>query len=175
MKVNIVYVGGQVQLSIEAEASVKVKAALLFFDLMAMVMLVISLYEWLLGLLMMGIVWSVFVGTLTLWNFFGKETITITKNTLTYQHDYGFYKTTIERKPIIRALNISLIPVPEKSGEPHYQLIFESYNAQQLPEEIYRSSLPISSTDLECLKQNIRLLYIKKIEPDFKRQPFLLN
>jgi hypothetical protein len=175
MKVNIVYAGGQVQLSIKAETSAKAKITLLFFDLMGLVILVISVYEWLLGLLIMGILWSVCVGTLTLWNLFGKETITITKNALTYQQHYGFYKTKLESKPVHRALNISLIPVPDHSGEPHYQLIFESYNAQQLPEEIYRSTLTISAADLECLKQNIRLLYIKKMEPDFKRQPYLLN
>jgi hypothetical protein len=175
MKVNIVYIGGQVNLSIEAETSVQVKATLLFFDMIGLLILFTSIFEWLLGLLIMGILWSVLFGSLTLWNFFGRETITITKKALTYQQYYGFYKTNPEHKPIHRALNISLIPVPEKSGQPHYQLIFESYNAQQLPEEIYRSSLSISATDLECLKQNIRLLYFKKIEPDFKRQPYLLN
>ena len=175
MKVNIVYIGGQVNLSIESETSIHVKVTLLFFDLIGLVLIFISLYEWLLGLLIMGILWSVLFGSLTLWNFCGKEIITITKNALTYQQYYGFYKTSAEHKPIHRALNISLIPVIEKSGQPHYQLIFESYNAQQLPEEIYRRSLSISATDLECLKQNIRLLYFKKIKPDFVRQPYLLN
>jgi len=175
MKVEINYGAGRVDLSIEGETSVQTKAAMLFFDLIGLAILIISLYEWLLGLLIMGILWSVLFGSLTLWNLFGRETITITKNSLHYQHHYGFYKTKVECKRINRALNISLIPVPEKSGQPHYQLIFESYNAQQQPEEIYRSSLPISAADLECLKQNIRLLFIKRIEPDFVRQPYLLN
>ncbi|WP_432710120.1 hypothetical protein [Pedobacter sp.] len=175
MNVNIVYIGGQVNLSIEAEASVQIKATLLFFDLIGLAILGISLYEWLLGLLIMGILWTLLFASLTLWNFYGKETITITKNALTYQQHYGFYKTNVEHKPIYRALNISLIPVANKLNQPHYQLIFESYNAQQLPEEIYRSSLAISASDLECLKQNIRLLYFKKIEPDFISQPYLLN
>jgi len=175
MKVEIKYGAGRVDLSIEGETSLQTKVAIIFFDLIGLAILVISLYEWLLGLLIMGMIWSVFFGSLTLWNLFGRETITITKNSLNYQQHYGFYQTKLECKQINRALNISLIPVPEKSGQPYYQLIFESYNAQQLPEEIYRSSLPISASDLECLKQNIRLLFIKKIEPDFIRQPYLLN
>jgi hypothetical protein len=175
MKVEIVYDQGQVKLSMEGETTVQAKLVILLFDLIGLLIILISLYEWLLGLLIMGLLWSLVFGGLTLWNFFGRETITITKHTLSYQQHYGFYKTKTACKRINRALNISLIPVAEKSGQPHYQLIFESYNAKLQPEEIYRTTLYISASDLDNLKQKIRLIYSKKIEPDFIRQPYLLN
>lgn len=175
MKVKIDFDGTNVHLSIEAETSKIARIVMIFLDLLGFALMIIGLYEWLLVLLILGILWLVFMGWLTLWNFFGKELITINTKLLTYQHQYGFYKTDVETRKISKALNISLIPAIERQGENYYNLIFESYNDLNLPEEIYRSAFPISESDLNLLKISIRKLYFKKVHPDYINQPYLLN
>jgi hypothetical protein len=175
MKVKIDFDGVNVHLSIEAETSKIVRAIMVFLNFMGVVLILIGIYEWLLILVILGALWVVFFGWLTLWNFFGRELITINTKQLTYQHQYGFYKNKVESRNVSKALNISLIPAVEHHGENYFQLIFESYNELNLPEEIYRSAFPISQTDLNVLKISIRKLYFKKVHPDYINQPYLLN
>ncbi|MET3112465.1 hypothetical protein AAKU52_000176 [Pedobacter sp. CG_S7] len=175
MKVKIDYDGTNVHLSIEAETSKLAKLIMLLLNLIGIALIIIGILEWLLVLLIMGVLWVLFFGWLTLWNFFGREMITINTSSLSYQQYYGFYKTELEKKPVNRALNISLIPTLERQEKKYFQLIFETYNEFNLPEEIYRTSLPISETDLELLKKSIRMLYFKKVYPDYINMPYLLN
>ncbi|WP_432712535.1 hypothetical protein [Pedobacter sp.] len=175
MKVKIEYDGISVHLSMEAETSKIAGMVMLFLNLMGFALIIVGIVEWMLVLLILGILWLLFFGWLTLWNLFGREVITITTRSLNHQHHYGLYKTKLETKKINKALNISLIPAMEHWGENHYQLIFESFNDHNMPEEIYRSTLPISETHLQLLKHSIRKLYFKKVHPDYLKQPFMLN
>jgi hypothetical protein len=175
MIVKIDYDGVNVHLSIEAETSKIAKAVMLFLNLMGIALILVGFYEWLLVLLMLGTLWLIFFGWLTLWNFFGKELITINTRSLTYQHQYAFYKAKPEIRSVNKALNISLIPAMEIQSQKYFHLIFESYNEYNQPTEIYRSALPISETDLNLLKISIRKLYFKKVHPDYINQPYLLN
>jgi len=175
MKVKIEYDGTNVHLSIEAETSRLAKLVMFLLNAIGIALIIIAILEWLLALLIMGALWVLFFGWLTLWNFFGRELITINTRSLSYQQYYGFFKTKVEKKAVNRALNISLIPTLERQKKKHFQLIFETFNEFNLPEEIYRTSLPISETDLELLKKSIRLLYIKKVYPDYIKLSYLLN
>ena len=175
MEVKIDFDGVNVHLSIEAKTSNFVRATMVFLNLMGVILILIGFYEWLLILVILGGLWLLFFGWLTLWNFFGKELITINTKLLTYQHQYGFYKNKAEFRNISKALNISLIPTEEHHHENYFHLIFESYNEFNLPEEIYRSAFPISQSDLNLLKISIRKLYFKKVHPDYINQPYLLN
>jgi hypothetical protein len=175
MKVKVEYDGANVHLSMEAETSLMAKTAVVILNLVGLSVVFIGLYDWLLVVLTIGLLWELFFSWLILWNFFGKEILTINTRNLSYQHHYGFYKTKIEHRSMHNALNISLIPVLTHHDKYHFQLIFESYNEYGLPEEIYRSIFPISETDLNLLKIAIRKLYLKKVHPDYINQPFLLN
>lgn len=175
MIVNITSERTHVKVSIEVGTARIGKAVMVLFNLIGLVLIGIALAEWLLGLLMMGILWSLFFGWLTLWNFYGKELLTINTKSLSYQHVYGFYKTAVVTRKMSRALNISLVEAKEEKGEPRFNLIFESYNEHDLPEEIYRTALAISAQDLEKLKVAIRRLYFEKATLDLIRMPYLLN
>jgi hypothetical protein len=175
MKVKIDYDGINVSLLIEVEASRIAKVAMFFVIAFGIAVLGIALVEWLLGLLIAAVLWLILFGWLCLWNLFGKELLIINSKSLSYQHTYGFYVTPLETKRIYRAMNISLVPALEKQGKLLYHLVFESFNHNDLPEELYRTALPISSDELETLKKYIRRSYFEKVSIDFVKQPYLLN
>ncbi len=175
MKVQIEYDGVKVHLSMEAETSMIAKAGVVILNGIGMTVVFIGVYDWLLVVLTIGMLWQLFFGWLILWHLFGKEVITITTAQLTYQHHYGFLKTKVEERCIRKALNISLIPTLAHQHQACFQLIFESFNEYGLPDEIYRSIFPIAETDLNLLKIAIRKLYLKKVHPDYIKQPYLLN
>jgi hypothetical protein len=175
MKVSIDHDGLNVRLFMKVESTKMGKISMIFVNLIGLALLGIALEEWLLGLLAMAALWLIFFGWITLWNFFGKELVIINTKSLSYQHTYGFYITPLETKKINRAMNISLLPAGETKGTPHYNLVFESFNENDLPEELYRTALPISEDELTLLKKYIRRLYFEKVSPDFVSQSYLLN
>lgn len=175
MKVRINSNGIQVRLSIKRENSSLAKTGMIILNVLGLTIIGIAIAEWLLGLLMMGVLWSIFFGWLTLWNLYGQELVIITTKSLSYQHVYGWYRTTLMTKEINKALHISLIQSTMQHETEHFSLIFESYNEYDLPQELYRTALAISKSDLEILKINIRQLYFEKVDPDLMRQPYMLN
>jgi hypothetical protein len=175
MKVKIDHDGVNVHLLIEVESSRIAKVALFCVLAIGFALLGIAIAEWLLGLLIAAALWLALFGWISLWNLFGKELLIINTKSLSYQHTYGFYVTPLETKRIYRAMNISLIPTTEKPGKPLYNLVFESFNSNDLPEELYRTALPITAEELEKLKSYLRRVYIEKVNIDFSKQPHLLN
>eukprot|EP01132_Coremiostelium_polycephalum_P017904 gene17903-21387_t len=165
-----------VRLTIGAQTSVLGKSLMILFCLIGTAMIFIALIDWLLGLLVMALLWTLFFGWLTLWNFYGKELLVINTTSINFSYRYGFYQTKIQSRPIRKALNVSIVQAGIHKGQEHFNLIFETYNEQDLPEEIYRTLFYISKNDLEVLKKAIRQLYFEKIDPAlFVKQPYMLN
>lgn len=160
---------------IEAETSNVVKGILIFFNICTLAIVVLSLVDWLLALFVIGILLTALFGWLTLWYGFGKEKLIINTKSISYQYIYGIYTTKLEAQPIKRALNISLTPSREKNGLEYFNVIFETYNKHNVPEEIYRTSLAITRAEFAVLKRSLRTLYFEKVDPEYHRQPFILN
>jgi len=175
MKVTINHDGVNVHLFIKPETSGIGKVAILAVNLIGLIILGIGIADWLLGLIAMSAVWLSFCGWFTLWNMFGKEMVIINTKSLSFQHTYGFYVTPLETHRINRALNISLVPALQQEGKPRYNLVFESFNDNDLPEELYRTALSVSDEELEHLKRMIRRLYFEKVNLKHFNQPHLMN
>lgn len=160
---------------IEAETSKIVKGILIFFNVCSLAVVVLSVFDWLLALLVIGVLLMSLFGWLTLWYGFGKEKLIITSKSISYQYQYGFYTTKMESQPLRRALNISLAPSRERNGLEYFNVIFETYNQQNVPEEIYRTSLAINRAEFAILKRSIRSLYFERVDPNHHIQPYILN
>ena len=160
---------------IEAETSNVVKGILIFFNLCTLGIVAFSLIDWLLALFVIGVLLMALFGWLTLWYGFGKEKLIINTGSLSYQYMYGMYTTKLEMQPIKRALNISLTPAREQNGQEYFNVIFETYNKFNVPEEIYRTSLAITRAEFAVLKRSLRTLYFEKVNPDHYSQPYILN
>ena len=160
---------------IEAETSNVVKGILIFFDVCALSIVILSLFDWLLALFVIGILLMALFGWLTLWYGFGKEKLVINTRSISYQYVYGIYTTKLETQSINRALNVSLTPSGEKNGQESFNVIFETYNKHDVPEEIYRTALAITRAEFAILKRSLRSLYFEQVDPELQRQPYILN
>jgi hypothetical protein len=160
---------------IKQETSLLSRTLLIFFNICSTAIVIFALVDWLLGLVVLGFLLTVFSFWLTFAHCYGSEKLTINAKSLSFEHKYGFYTTPLETRKIIRALNISLSPTHVKQGNERYNLIFETYNEFQLPEEIYRSRLSITKDDFNVLKSSVRSLYFEKVNPEYLKQAFILN
>jgi ABC-type multidrug transport system fused ATPase/permease subunit len=175
MKVEIKKDYVNLHVVIEAETSPVVKAVLIFFNLCTVGIVVLALADWLLGLFVIGMLLMGLFGWLTLWFGYGKEKLIINTKSISYQYQYGFYTTKLETRPIKRALNISLAPSRDRNGLEYFNLIFETFNKYDVPEEIYRSALSITRSEFAVLKRSVRALYFEKVDYEYLKQPYILN
>jgi hypothetical protein len=160
---------------IKEETSTLTRTLMILFNVCSIAVVAYALMDWLLGLFMLGLLLALFSGWLTLSHCFGNEKLIISSKMLSFQHKYGFYTTPLESRKINRALNISLSPASAPQGKELFNLIFETYNDFELPEEIYRTRLSITKADFGILKGSIRSLYFEKVNPEYLKQAFILN
>jgi hypothetical protein len=160
---------------IKEETSTMTKTLMILFNVCSIAVVVFALIDWLLGLFVLGILLTIFSGWLTLSHCYGNEKLIMSSKTLSFQHKYGFYTTPLESRKINRALNISLSPSGAHRGKDHFNLIFETYNDFELPEEIYRTRLSITKADFSVLKGSVRSLYFEKVNPEYLKQTYILN
>jgi hypothetical protein len=175
MKVEIKKDFVNLHVLIEAETSNIVKAVMIFFNVCTIAIIALALLDWLLGLFVIGVLLLMLFGWFTLWFGYGKEKLVINTKSISYQYQYGFYHTKLETRPIKKALNISLAPARDRNGLEYFNLIFETYNKYDVPEEIYRSALAITRAEFAILKRSVRTLYFEKVDPEYLKQPYILN
>jgi hypothetical protein len=160
---------------IKEETSTMTRVLMILFNVFSIAIVIFALIDWLLGLFMLGLLLTIFSGWLTLFHCYGNEKLIMSSKMLSFQYRYGFYTTPLESKRINRALNISLTPSGAHRGKEQFNLIFETYNDFELPEEIYRTRLSITKADFGVLKRSIRSLYFEKVNPEYLKQTFILN
>jgi hypothetical protein len=160
---------------IKEETSALTRTLMIMFNVCSIAIAIYALADWLLGLFVLGLLLVIFSGWLTLSKCYGNERLIMSAKMLSFQHKYGFYTTPLETRKINRALNISLAPAAAQRGKERYNLIFETYNDFELPEEIYRTRLSITKSDFGVLKGSIRTLYFEKVNPEYLKQTFILN
>ncbi|BAV04101.1 hypothetical protein FLA_0080 [Filimonas lacunae] len=99
----------------------------------------------------------------TLWNFFGRELVTVNTRVLTYQHDYGLFKTKLVTHKVNRMLHCQAFStIKEKEGTWQY-LQFGSYDENDLPSLLYQVSLPVEEKDTLLIQQLIDKLYVTRL------------
>ncbi len=163
------------QIQIREEPSKLTRILMIAVNICSLAIVIVALVDWLLGLVVLGLLLTMLSGWITLWHCYGSEKLIINTKTLSFQHKYGFYNGPVETRKINRAINISLTPARAHNRNEHYNLIFETYNDLELPEEIYRTRFGITKADFAILKRSVRALYFERVNPEYLKQTFILN
>lgn len=94
-----------------------------------------------------------------LWNFYGKELIIISKKSLSYNYDYGFYKTRLNIIPI-NQLRVYTENITDKKNVLS-KIAFTDYSAEDdLPEDIHKTTLYLKANEAENLIGMINTFYV---------------
>jgi hypothetical protein len=83
------------------------------------------------------------LGKYLLWNTFGEEFYVISTTHISYQHNYGFWKTKFKTFKYH-----SIKQLPSKENE-MITLLFQDYTEEKLPVEIFSNTIEISILDAE--------------------------
>lgn len=111
----------------------------------------------------------------TLWNFFGVERLYITSKSLSYQHDYGFFMTTLVTKRFNRRISVFHYDEATKDETKHSKMMFESYDDDNLPEVIYYSTAYVTNADFEKFIKDLNQLFVDDMVTSYEMPPLNLN
>lgn len=83
------------------------------------------------------------LGRYLLWNTFGEEFYVISTSHISYQHNYGFWKTKLKTSKYYS------INQAKGSTSETISLIFINYTEEKLPVEVFSTAIEISISDSE--------------------------
>lgn len=135
---------------------------LLFVNMANAAVIYFAFTQNILALLFISLAVATFLIKYSLWNLMGKENLIISTKTITYQNDYGFFKTQYLSKELNTFLDLQSEPAMEEKGMPQYKLQFISCDERGIPVVIYTTNLPVTEQDRETLRSHINHLFIDK-------------
>ena len=101
-----------------------------------------------------------------LWNVFGKERIQITKETFSYQQDFGFYKTALVTGPIEYGITIAPEETLVYQDEKYLTLHFYTYDEHEVPSLMYISGIKTPAKNYKLIIDLLNDLYGVQEEPN---------
>lgn len=152
-----------IYLTIKVRNALFPKVLLVFFNMLLLTAIMAAVYYWIPVLLLVVAITEVFLGRYTLWNLFGRELIMFNTKALTYQHDYGFFKTKTVTCTMGKLLNCKAVATVRERKVILQYLEFSSYDGNDLPYVLYQVALPVQERDTRLLLQLIDKLYVSKL------------
>lgn len=151
------------------------RRALIFLNLICAGILILATTERITALLLVSILMFLMLIKYSLWNFYGKEYLTINTKSIRYQHDYGFFKTTPQINKIGTSLMVQAQNIYQAGKSKHVRLVFISHDENDFPEEIYHVAIPITQKNANAVIRGINLLYLDKVTDDYSLPPIHMN
>lgn len=164
-------------LSINASLSTPLtgKLILIFLNLLNAGLLVFAIIEEVVPLALFIAAIFLLLIRYSLWNFYGKEYLTINTKSLRFQYDYGFFRTNPQIKKIGRNLSLQATNVYQMGRKTQLQVIFVCSDENDFPEEIHRMAIPISKKNADELVKLVHMIYIEKITNEYSLPPIYMN
>lgn len=151
-----------VYLTIKVRNPLVPKIALLLADLIVLSAVVTGFVVQLPGLIIMALLLLALLTRYTLWNFFGEEHLIINTASFSYQHHYGFIRTSYTTKNYSKGLTIYSRNEQQEELKSQSQICFRSYDAaNNLPVELYSTSFYIDQEDFDRLLRLINDIFVQ--------------
>lgn len=110
-----------------------------------------------------------------LWNIYGEEDLIINTSSISYSHDYGWFKTNLETIEF-NALGITLDQMRLDGKSYLGQVHFTGYDKDtKVPEIIYSTTIFLNMNQIQELQIGISSLFKKEYFEDRGFIPFSLN
>ncbi|MES2064319.1 MAG: hypothetical protein V4456_20550 [Bacteroidota bacterium] len=150
------------------------KIALVLADAIILSVLILAIVIWIPALALVSTMFLFFLTKYTLWNLYGRENVIINTKTVSYQHDYGFFRTGYTTVPFKKGLSLKVGPAkPAENKE--LLLLISSYNDNDLPVDIYTTTLSMPEDDVIRLDTLMKQLFVDKMADEYMLPPIHLN
>lgn len=158
-KIN--YDGNSLSVTINVQPSLSMKIALYLLNILLIAIIVLFTVGGVGVIVLFIIAFEILLLRYSIWNLHGVETIVLTKETLSYQQFYGFFKLGVRSFKINRTLRV--IPFHEnfQAGNKAMKLIFESYDSDNEPVNLYQTALGVSRSNYEVFMKAFNQLYTR--------------
>lgn len=155
-KVN--YDGENLSTTITVQPSVALKISLYLLNILFLSIIILFTIGGVGIIVMFILVFEILFLRYSLWNLYGSESITLTRNELSYRQHYGFIK--LPQKTFKINKSIRVIPFHEnfQAGNKAMKLIFESFDEDNEPVNLYQTALAISRQDYETFMKSFHQL-----------------
>jgi flagellar basal body-associated protein FliL len=153
--------GSSLSAIISVQPSLSMKIALYLLNILLIAVIVLFTVGGVGVIVLFIVAFEILFLRYSIWNLHGTETIVLTKETLSYQQFYGFFKLGIKSFKINKTIRI--IPFHEnfQAGNKAMKLIFESYDSDDEPVNLYQTALVISRPDYELFMKAFHQQYTK--------------
>lgn len=153
------YDGSSVTASIKVKPSLALKIALYALNILLIAIIVLFTIGGVGIIVLFIIVFEVLFLRYSIWHIYGSETIILKKDTVIHQRFYGMIKLPVRSININKTLKV--IPFHEdfKAGNNAMKLIFESYDDDNEPVNLYQTALVISKADYAVFMKAFNQLY----------------
>ncbi|MNR02609.1 hypothetical protein D3C85_1184650 [compost metagenome] len=151
------------------------KLTLIFLNLAVAGIAIMAVTEGIPALDIVSVLILLFLIRYSLWNFYGKEHLTINTKSIRYQHEYGFFKTTAQTNKIGKSLMVQAQNIYQSGKSKQVRLVFISHDENDFPEEIYHVAIPITQKNANSVVRGINLLYMDKVTDNYSLPPIHMN
>ncbi|WP_316814705.1 hypothetical protein [Pedobacter nyackensis] len=150
--------GEKLSMTISVQPSIALKISLYVLNILFIAIIILFTIGGVGVIVMFILVFEILFLRYSIWNLYGAETIMLTRNTLSYQRQYGFLKFAVKTFKINKSIRV--IPFHEdfQAGNKSMKLIFESLDEQNEPVNLYQTALVISRQDYETFMKSFNQL-----------------
>ena len=106
-----------------------------------------------------------FVTRSTLWNIFGRESLVITTENLSFQNDYGWYKTKREVKAIEKGLIVFTNRQFAYEDDPYVSVSFFEILNEDEAKEIYSTGIKTDERNFKLIHDGLNELFDRPYTP----------
>ena len=110
----------------------------------------------------------------TLWNFWGQEFIIVNDKTISYQFDYGFYRTNLKTFHFNR-LGTGYEYVRDFDNEPEGKFLFFDYDKDKIPHLIFNSTILMNEESISRIDEKIVEVFVNELNLEYNFIPYSQN
>ena len=145
LKVN--YDGTSLSATITAQPSLALKITLYLLNILLIAVILLFTVGGIGVIVLFIVAFEILFLRYSIWNLYGSEHMTLKKGTFSRQQFYGFLKLAVKTFNIDKPIRV--IPFHEdfQAGNKAMKLIFESYDDDNEPVNLYQTALSISRED----------------------------
>jgi hypothetical protein len=163
-----------VYISIAASNPLYGKVALILADGIILSGLIVAIVIWIPALALISGVFLFILIKYTLWSLYGRENIIINTKTVSYQHEYGFFRTRYTTVPFNKGITLKVAPA-KPIEDKELLVLISSYTDNDLPIDIYTTALSMPEDDVIRLNTLVKQLFVDKMADEYTLPPIHLN
>ncbi|MET4139736.1 hypothetical protein [Pedobacter sp. UYP1] len=169
------YDGNNVCITVKSRIGMTHRILLISSNLAFLGMAVLAVFFRMPAVAFAGILFLAFFLRHSLWKLYGRERLIINKRLVTYSHSCLFFKTNLQTRQVGKKITVIPYELYGQRTPKMVNVIFETCNVNNVPENIYEFSLPVQVDQAEMISYMLSLLYLNKVSFDFNKTKICLN